>query len=78
MMLSKRAGQMSDKTTRTYSADDVRQIVEILRSDPEISPEVFQGVELLADILKQFETMTEADIEAEVQAHLRSETPTIP
>ena len=64
---------MNDRPIRTYSAADVREIVELLRNDPDMSAEKFSGMERLADILKYFEGMTEADIEAEVQNFFRSE-----
>mgnify|MGYP005673972641 FL=1 len=64
---------MNDKPIRTYSAADVREIVELLRNDPDMSAEKFSGMERLADILKYFEGMTEADIEEELQNFFRSE-----
>jgi len=64
---------MNDKPIRTYSAADVREIVELLLNDPDMSAEKFSGMERLADILKYFEGMTEANIEAEFQDFFRSE-----
>ena len=58
---------------RTYTASDVREIVELLRNDPEMSAEKFSGMEQLADILTHFEGMTEAGIEAEVRAICHTE-----
>jgi hypothetical protein len=66
---------MSNKPARTYTANDVRKMVELHRGDPDISAEKFSGMEQLADILKHFETMTDDDIEAEFQTFLRSERP---
>lgn len=65
---------MTDKQIRTYAASEVREIVELHRDDPDISSDKFSGMELLADILKHFELMTDADIEAEFKGYLRSES----
>lgn len=64
---------MDHKPIRAYTASDVGEIVELLRDDPEMSEEQFSGMERLADILKHFEGMTAADIEAEAQDFFRSE-----
>lgn len=54
--------------TRTYTASEVREIVELLRNDPDMSEEKFSGMEALSDILSYFEEKTDAEIEAEVKA----------
>ncbi len=64
---------MTNKPTRTYTASEVREIVELHRDDPDISAEKFSGMEQLADILKHFEGKTDADIEEEFKGLLRSE-----
>ena len=64
---------MTDLPIRTYTADDVREIVELLRDDPDMSPEEFSGMDHLAEILKHFEGKTAADIEAECRDFFRSD-----
>lgn len=63
---------MSNKPIRTYTASEVREIVELLRDSPELSAEKFSGMEHLADILAHFEAKTDADIEAEALAAYRA------
>lgn len=63
---------MSNKPIRTYTASEVREIIELLRDAPELSAEKFSGMEHLADILMHFEEKTDADIETEVQAAYRA------
>ena len=65
--------QMTDQPIRTYTADDVREIVELLDNDPDMSEEKFSGMERLAEILKHFEGKTEVNIEAECRDFFRSE-----
>lgn len=62
---------MSNETKRTYTASEVREIIELLRDDPDMSAEKFSGMEALADILTYFEDKTDADIEAQVKATYR-------
>lgn len=64
---------MSNKPIRTYAASEVREIVELLRDDPELSAEKVSGMEFLADILSYFEVKTDVDIEAEALAAYRAE-----
>ena len=63
---------MSNKSVRTYTASEVRQIVEMHRDDPDMSVEKFSGMEHLAGILSHFEHKTDVDIEAEVKATYRA------
>jgi hypothetical protein len=52
---------------RTYSADDVRELVNLFRGSPDLPVAEVAGMEKLAGLLKHYETMTDADIEAEVR-----------
>ncbi len=64
---------MTDNPIRSYTADDVRAIVDLLRDDPDMSAEKFSGMDRLAEILKHFEGKTAADIEAECRDFFRSD-----
>jgi len=59
---------MNNNPIRTYTASDVMEIVEMLRDTHDISDEMFSGMASIADIQKHIETMTDEDIEVEVQA----------
>jgi hypothetical protein len=50
---------------RTYSGDEVRELVKLFRGSPDLPVAEVAGMEKLADLLKHYETMTDADIEAE-------------
>jgi len=63
---------MTTKPIRTYTASDVQEIVELLRDDPDISPEKFEGMAFLAEILKCLESKTDADIDRDVRAFCRN------
>lgn len=54
---------------RRYSVSEVREFVDLLRDHGEnITPEQVSGMDLIVGILKEFENMTDADIEAKVKA----------
>ncbi len=57
---------------RTYSADEVREFVNLLRGSRDLPAAELAGMEKLADLLKHYETMTDANIEAEVQRYYPS------
>ncbi|MBF0562332.1 MAG: hypothetical protein HQL37_09980 [Alphaproteobacteria bacterium] len=59
-----------DKPSRRYSAADVREIVEVFRDAPDISPEKFSGMLGVAKILEHYETMTDQEIINEIR-HFR-------
>jgi hypothetical protein len=52
---------------RTYSADDVQELVNLFRGSPDLPAAEVAGMENLAGLLKHYETMTDADIEAEAR-----------
>lgn len=47
---------------RTYAAKEVREFLDILRTDDEISKEKIAGMEMLVRILDEFSNMNDADI----------------
>ena len=63
---------MDDVPIRTYTANEVYEIVELLRDSHEVSAEHLSGMERLAEILKYFETKTDEDIETEICEIYRS------
>ena len=54
-------------TKRTYTASDIREIVEAFRNSTEVSQEKFAGMEMVASLCRQLETMTDGDLEKEVK-----------
>ncbi len=54
---------------RTWTAKDIRELVELLRNSPDISPEKFAGMEFVASACEQFERMPEGNIEQMVKRH---------
>ena len=52
---------------RTYSADEVQVFVNLFRGSPDLPVAEVTGMEKPAGLLKHYETMTDADIEAEVR-----------
>lgn len=58
--------------TRTYSASEIRQLVDFMRKGGDLSASEIAGMEKLVDLLKHFENMTDADIATEVERLLRS------
>ena len=63
---------MSNKQTRTYTASEIRELVELFRDDPEISPEKFSGMAYLATMLEDLESKTDSDIAAVARAICRA------
>lgn len=57
---------------RTYTAGEVRELVDLFKDTPDVSPERYSGMAFVADALELFETMSEADIGAWVRRHSRS------
>lgn len=60
------------KSLRAYSAEEVRQLVEIFRLSGDASAAELSGMEKLATVLDQWETMSDSEIEAEVLSRIRS------
>jgi hypothetical protein len=52
---------------RTYTAKDIRDIVEAFRHSHCVSPEKFAGMEMIAGACAEFEGMSDLDIERLVQ-----------
>ena len=52
---------------RQYSADEIREWVELLAKDPERDSGSLAGMRELVDMLKHFENMTNEDIAADVE-----------
>ncbi len=63
---------MSSKPTRKYTASEIRELVELFRDDPEISPEKFSGMAFLATLLEDLESKTDSNLAAEVRAYYRA------
>jgi len=59
-------------TTRTYSAAEVSELIEALRSSGDIPASELAGMEKLGLLLRRFEKMSDADIAAEAQRYFRS------
>ncbi len=49
---------------RSYTAADIRGLVEIFRNAPDVSAEKFAGMEFIANLCRQLEPMSDTDIEA--------------
>ena len=58
--------------TRTYSAAEIRQLVDFMREGGDLSASEIAGMEKLADLLTHFENMTDAEIATEVERLLGS------
>jgi hypothetical protein len=55
---------------RRYSVADVRWIVELFREHGEnVTADQVAGMDMLVGVLKSFENMTDADIEAAIKAN---------
>jgi hypothetical protein len=54
-------------TKRTFTASDIREFVEIFRNSPDVTPEKFSGMEFIANLCRQMETMSDEDIVHEVK-----------
>ena len=58
---------------RTYSADEVQEFGKLLRGLRDLPAAKLAGMEKLADLMKHYyESMTDADIEAEVRRYYPS------
>ena len=56
---------------RTYTAKDIREIVELMRGQPEISQEKFSGMEFIATACERFQHMNETELEEIVRYYYR-------
>jgi hypothetical protein len=52
---------------RQYSVREIKELVDLLRHDPDMAPEKFAGMLELVQLLAHFEYMTDEDVEAEVR-----------
>ncbi len=48
---------------RTYTAQEIRELVELMRGQSEISQEKFSGMEFIASVCERFQHSTDRDIE---------------
>ena len=58
-------------TPRTFSAAEVSELIELLRSCGDIPVSELAGMEKLSQLLFQFENMADADIANEVKRHFK-------
>ena len=58
--------------TRTYTADEIQELVDIMRNGGDLSDEELAGINKVVAILKEFENMSDAGIMEKVQGLLRS------
>lgn len=56
---------------RTYSVQEIEQLVDVLRHSPDIQPEKLAGMDELVQLLRHFENMSEAEIESEAIHYMR-------
>lgn len=56
---------------RTYSVQEIEQLVDVLRHSPDIQPEKLAGMDELVRLLRHFENMSEAEIESEATHYMR-------
>ena len=54
-------------TTRTYSATEIIELIETLRSSGDIPESELAGMDRLGQLLRHFESMSDAEIAAETQ-----------
>ena len=59
---------------RTYTAMDIREMVEVLRHSPDISREKLSGMEMIADLCAELESMSDLDIEHAAQTVFRAKS----
>jgi hypothetical protein len=57
--------------TRTYSATDIIELIEVLRSSGDISPSELAGMELLGRLLCHLENLSDTEIADEVRHYFR-------
>ena len=53
-------------------AIEIRELVELYRDDPELSPDKFSGMDYLASLLEYLQTKTDGELAAEVRAFCRT------
>jgi hypothetical protein len=59
--------KMIMKTERTFTAGEIRELVEIMRNDPNLSSEKFSGMEFVASAFERFKHMGNDDLQAMVR-----------
>ena len=57
---------------RCYTVQEVKELVELIRHDPDLSPDRFAGMLELVQLLAHYENMTDEEIEAEVRSVYRN------
>lgn len=57
---------------RTFTAADIIELVEILRSSGDIAPAELAGMELLGRLLGHLEMLSDTDIAEEVRRYFRT------
>ena len=63
---------MPNSLPRRFTATEIRELVELFRDDPELSPEKFSGMDYLASLLEYLQTKTDGELAAEVRAFCRT------
>lgn len=58
---------------RHYAVQEIRELVELLRHDPDTSAEKVSGMLQLVQLLAHFENMTDEEIESEVRNNYRKD-----
>lgn len=58
--------------SRTYSVQEIKQLVDVLRHNPDMQPEQLAGMDELVRLLRHFESMSDEDIERETANYMRT------
>jgi hypothetical protein len=57
---------------RTYTAEDIIKLIDILRSGGDIPAEQMAGMDRLGELVTKLAQMSDADIENEVRRYFRA------
>jgi hypothetical protein len=61
-----------DGAMRKYTADEVAEIIVVLRASGDYSPTEVFGMNKVAEVLRHFENLTDENIQRDVRRHFRS------
>lgn len=57
---------------RTYSVQEIKQLVDVLRHNSDMQPEQLAGMDELVRLLRHYEYMSDEDIERETVNDMRT------
>lgn len=64
--------ELNHGTAKKILSQGIEEFIDLLREDPNISPEKIAGMDFVVALTREFENVADSDIDAHIQSWLRA------